>query len=63
MGRDGLNGGRELVAAGGTLVTQDEATSVVWDMPGAVAVDGVCSAVVQVERGIYPFFQDEINKN
>ena len=50
MGRDGLEGGRELVAAGGTMVAQDEATSVVWGMPGAVAVDGICSAVLPVER-------------
>ena len=46
MGQDGLAGGRELVAAGGTLYAQDEATSVVWGMPGAVATAGICTAVM-----------------
>ena len=36
MGRDGLLGAGELVAAGGTVLAQDEASSVVWGMPGAV---------------------------
>jgi two-component system chemotaxis response regulator CheB len=48
MGSDGLKGGRELVAAGGTVVAQDEASSVVWGMPGAVATAGLCSAVLPV---------------
>ena len=46
MGHDGLAGGRAIVAAGGALLAQDEATSVVWGMPGAVAMDGLCSAVL-----------------
>ena len=50
MGKDGLEGGREIVNAGGTVVAQDEASSVVWGMPGAVAVDGICSAVLPIER-------------
>ena len=45
MGHDGLAGGRAIVAAGGSLLAQDEASSVVWGMPGAVATDGLCSAV------------------
>jgi two-component system chemotaxis response regulator CheB len=48
MGHDGLAGSRDLVAAGGTLIAQDEATSVVWGMPGAVAQAGLCSAVLPV---------------
>ncbi|MDA1327225.1 MAG: chemotaxis response regulator protein-glutamate methylesterase [Proteobacteria bacterium] len=50
MGHDGLLGGREVVDAGGTLIAQDEATSVVWGMPGAVTNDGLCSAVVPLEK-------------
>jgi len=50
MGSDGLAGGRILVQAGGTVIAQDEATSVVWGMPGAVAQDGVCSAVLPLEE-------------
>lgn len=46
MGSDGLNGGKQLIAAGGNLIAQDEATSVVWGMPGAVATAGLCSAVL-----------------
>lgn len=48
MGHDGLLGGRQVVEAGGTVIAQDEATSVVWGMPGAVAMDGLCSAVVPI---------------
>jgi two-component system chemotaxis response regulator CheB len=46
MGQDGLAGGKVLTDAGGTLVAQDEATSVVWGMPGAVAIAGLCSEVL-----------------
>lgn len=46
MGSDGLAGSRKLVEAGGTLLAQDEATSVVWGMPGAVATAGLCAAVL-----------------
>lgn len=46
MGQDGLAGGRAIVDAGGALLAQDEATSVVWGMPGAVANAGLCSAVL-----------------
>ncbi len=46
MGSDGLDGAREVVGAGGGLIAQDEASSVVWGMPGAVANAGLCSAVL-----------------
>ncbi len=48
MGQDGLEGARQIVKSGGTLVAQDEDTSVVWGMPGAVAKDGICSWVLPV---------------
>ena len=44
MGHDGLAGTRAVVAAGGTAIAQDEATSVVWGMPGAIAQAGLCHA-------------------
>ena len=46
MGHDGLAGTRCVIAAGGTAVAQDEASSVVWGMPGAVARAGLCHAVL-----------------
>ncbi|MDP6269056.1 MAG: chemotaxis response regulator protein-glutamate methylesterase [Alphaproteobacteria bacterium] len=46
MGSDGLRGGREIIESGGVMIAQDEASSVVWGMPGAVATDGLCSAVL-----------------
>lgn len=49
MGADGLAGAGEVVAAGGTVIAQDQATSVVWGMPGAVANAGLCSAILPLE--------------
>jgi two-component system chemotaxis response regulator CheB len=46
MGQDGLLGTRALIEAGGTALAQDEASSVVWGMPGAVARAGLCHAVL-----------------
>jgi len=50
MGSDGLRGSQAIVAAGGTIMAQDEATSVVWGMPGQVAHAGVCSAVLPLNE-------------
>jgi len=46
MGSDGLAGAKEIVAAGGHVMAQDEETSVVWGMPGQVTNAGLCSAVL-----------------
>jgi two-component system chemotaxis response regulator CheB len=50
MGSDGLRGAQTIVAAGGSILAQDEATSVVWGMPGQVAHAGVCSAVLPLNE-------------
>ena len=50
MGSDGLAGCRAVVAAGGSVLAQDEASSVVWGMPGAVAKAGIASAVIGVDE-------------
>lgn len=50
MGQDGLNGGRRIIESGGTVVAQDEASSVVWGMPGAVATAGICKTVLPLDR-------------
>ncbi len=46
MGHDGLAGARQVVADGGFVIAQDEESSVVWGMPGAVARAGLCHAVL-----------------
>jgi two-component system chemotaxis response regulator CheB len=50
MGSDGMRGGRDIVTAGGNVIAQDEATSVVWGMPGAAAQAGICSAVLPLNQ-------------
>ncbi len=50
MGHDGLAGTRRVVEAGGAAIAQDEATSVVWGMPGAIAQAGLCHAVLPLPR-------------
>lgn len=50
MGQDGMKGSELVVKAGGSVVAQDEASSVVWGMPGAVATAGLCSAVMPVNE-------------
>lgn len=56
MGSDGLKGSEAVVQAGGTVIAQDEATSVVWGMPGAVANAGLCSAVLPLPE-IAPYIR------
>jgi two-component system chemotaxis response regulator CheB len=50
MGNDGMRGAADIVAAGGSVIGQDEATSVIWGMPGAVAEAGLCSAVLPLDE-------------
>jgi two-component system, chemotaxis family, protein-glutamate methylesterase/glutaminase len=50
MGSDGTHGASDVVAAGGSVIAQDEATSVVWGMPRSVAQAGLCSAVLALDQ-------------
>ncbi|MFD0807424.1 chemotaxis response regulator protein-glutamate methylesterase [Nocardioides caeni] len=50
MGQDGLAGARELAAAGARILAQDEDSSVVWGMPGAVAGAGLADDVLPLEQ-------------
>jgi len=49
MGSDGLAGSRAIRAAGGTILAQDSATSVIWGMPGAVAQAGLASKILPLD--------------
>ncbi len=48
MGQDGKRGCEALAAAGARVIAQDEPTSVVWGMPGAVAEAGLADAVLPI---------------
>jgi two-component system, chemotaxis family, protein-glutamate methylesterase/glutaminase len=50
MGADGTRGAADIVAAGGSVIAQDEASSVVWGMPRSVAQAGLCSAVLPLDK-------------
>ena len=50
MGHDGMRGCQDVAAAGGLVLAQDEPTSVVWGMPGAVANAGICNAVLPLKE-------------
>jgi two-component system chemotaxis response regulator CheB len=50
MGADGTKGAGTIVGAGGNVIAQDEASSVVWGMPGAAANAGVCAAVLPLDQ-------------
>jgi two-component system chemotaxis response regulator CheB len=50
MGSDGMRGAADVVAAGGSVIAQDEESSVVWGMPGSVAKAGLCCAVLPLDQ-------------
>jgi two-component system chemotaxis response regulator CheB len=50
MGSDGRNGAGEIRAAGGTVLVQDQNTSVVWGMPGAISQAGYADEVLPLDR-------------
>jgi two-component system chemotaxis response regulator CheB len=50
MGSDGCAGAKVMAAIGASILAQDEASSVVWGMPGAVAAAGICSAILPLTK-------------
>jgi two-component system, chemotaxis family, protein-glutamate methylesterase/glutaminase len=50
MGRDGAQGLREIRDAGGATMVQDEATSVVWGMPGEAVELGAAEDILPLTR-------------
>ena len=49
MGQDGMRGAAVLKASGAYVIAQDEATSVVWGMPGAVVGAGLANCVIPLD--------------
>jgi two-component system chemotaxis response regulator CheB len=50
MGQDGLIGAQMLRAKGAVIIAQDEATSVVWGMPGAVVAAKAADIVLPLDK-------------
>ena len=50
MGRDGVEGAARLVACGGSIIAQDEASCAVWGMPRAVLEAGLACAVLPPDK-------------
>ena len=50
MGSDGKKGSIAIADNGGNVIAQDEATSVIWGMPGSAASAGACAAVLPINE-------------
>ena len=50
MGYDGLKGSQAIKEKGGQVIAQDEASSVIWGMPGAVVQAGLADSVLPIEK-------------
>src|SRR5205814_887348 len=50
MGQDGLRGAQAICESGGHVMAQDEATSVVWGMPGFIARAGLAEQLVPLRE-------------
>jgi len=50
MGYDGLKGSQIIKEKGGQVIAQDEASSVIWGMPGAVVQAGLADGVLPIDK-------------
>jgi two-component system chemotaxis response regulator CheB len=50
MGRDGVEGAARVVASGGSILAQDEASCAVWGMPRAILEAGLACAVLPPDK-------------
>ncbi|MBD1845891.1 chemotaxis response regulator protein-glutamate methylesterase [Cyanobacteria bacterium FACHB-63] len=62
MGQDGLRGCQEIRARNGQILAQDEASSVVWGMPGFVVNAGLADAVLPLDQ-IMPEILRRVNRS
>jgi two-component system, chemotaxis family, protein-glutamate methylesterase/glutaminase len=63
MGEDGIEGTRQLVSRGGYMIAQDEASAVVWGMPGAVVREDLqheCLPLDQIAGAIQRLCMQEV---
>jgi two-component system chemotaxis response regulator CheB len=61
MGHDGMAGAQRLAARGSYIMAQDEATSVVWGMPGAVVDAGLANEILPLED-VVPAILREVDR-
>ncbi len=61
MGHDGRLGCEQLAATGALVVAQDQASSVVWGMPGAVTEAGLADAVLSIDA-IGPYLSGKLTE-
>lgn len=61
MGSDGLNGSRVIREQGGSVIAQDQATSIVWGMPGAVSQAGLAQKILPLDA-IAPEIQRMVSR-
>ncbi len=62
MGDDGLDSSLKLAELGVEIIIQDEATSIVWGMPGAIAKAGIASHCLPLEE-IHLALAQAVNKS
>jgi two-component system chemotaxis response regulator CheB len=59
MGNDGANGAKAIKAAGGLVLAQDEATSVIFGMPAEAIKTGAVEQVLGIDD-IYPALEKRV---
>jgi len=61
MGQDGLHGVEQLKSKGAYIIAQDQMSSVVWGMPGAVVEAGLADSVLGL-RAIVPEILRQVSR-
>ena len=61
MGQDGLRGAEQLKSKGAYIIAQDQASSVVWGMPGAIVEAGLADSVLDL-RAVVPEILRQVSR-